>query len=634
MLSFLSPLFLIGAAAAAIPIVLHLLKREPEVRVRFPTVALLKNAPVEHTEKRRIREWLLLALRVATLVLLAVAFARPFLASGVALESAGITIIALDTSASLTAPGAFDRVKQLARDAVSRVPSGQLIGVITFADLATLVAQPSADRAFARAAIDAAAPGFGAARYYGALGAAVQAFGGRRGTIVVVTDLQENGLDAAAAASVPESTSVEIADVGPMPPNLAVTAVRSVGDRIIASVFNSDTAARDARLRLTLDDRSAGDASVTVGPHASADVEFGQASRAAAAAVAVEDASGIQADNLRYAVLGQSHRPTVLVVTATGDLGREAFYVQQALVAGATTKNSYQVQGVGAAQLSAWDSSRFGPAVAVFLLSTRGLERRGREALATYVRSGGGLVIAAGPEIDGEVVADVLGADTRLRVSLSEGRDRDQRSLERSFAVSDARHPVFQIFAPEMSPFGQVRFPGAASIEGSGCQAIGRFTTGAPALLECPVGDGRALVLASDLDGRWNDLPLHVAFVPFLSESVRYLGSGRARVGEFLVGEAPAGVVDRPGVSILAGASAIGASESRRIAVNVDPRESDPARISVEEFQAGVMRLKNADRAEGRLGTRDEDRQHLWQYVLCLMIGLLVVEGFVARRTA
>ena len=85
MLSFLSPLFFAGAAAARFPIVLHLLKREPEPRVKFAAVKLLKRAPVEHTEKRHLRELLLLALRVTALVLLALAFARPFFESGAAL---------------------------------------------------------------------------------------------------------------------------------------------------------------------------------------------------------------------------------------------------------------------------------------------------------------------------------------------------------------------------------------------------------------------------------------------------------------------------------------------------------------------------------------------------------------------
>src|SRR5215510_1556836 len=110
MLSFLSPLFLAGAAAAAIPIVLHLLKREPEPRVKFAPVKLLRQAPVEDTQKHRLRELLLLALRVASLVLLALAFARPFFASGAAAGATGATIIALDTSSSLS--NRFERARQ------------------------------------------------------------------------------------------------------------------------------------------------------------------------------------------------------------------------------------------------------------------------------------------------------------------------------------------------------------------------------------------------------------------------------------------------------------------------------------------------------------------------------------------
>ena len=55
-MAFLAPLFLVGAAAAAIPIVLHLLKREPEAHVRFSAVQLLRAAPVEHAQKRHLRE--------------------------------------------------------------------------------------------------------------------------------------------------------------------------------------------------------------------------------------------------------------------------------------------------------------------------------------------------------------------------------------------------------------------------------------------------------------------------------------------------------------------------------------------------------------------------------------------------
>ncbi len=115
-ISFLSPLFLVGAAAAAVPILLHLFHRRTEVVIDFPAVSLLKRAPVQQHRRRRLRELLLLALRVVALILLALSFARPYFAGAAAPDSAPLTVIAIDTSMSMTAPGQFDR----ARDAASR----------------------------------------------------------------------------------------------------------------------------------------------------------------------------------------------------------------------------------------------------------------------------------------------------------------------------------------------------------------------------------------------------------------------------------------------------------------------------------------------------------------------------------
>src|SRR5882724_2727682 len=393
MLSFLAPLFLAGAAAAAVPIVLHLLKREPEARVKFAAVKLLKRAPVEHTEKRHLRELLLLALRIAALLLLAFAFARPFFATGAASSTAGVTVVALDTSYSLSAPGRFERAKQLAKDAITRAPAGDLVGVVTFADDAQIVAKAGTDRVLAIAAIDEAAAGFGATRYRAALSAAAQSLDGRRGTMIVVTDLQENGWDAGDRALVPESATIEVADVGAPPPNLAITAVRPQADRVTATVRNSGPRARDAHLRLTIDDRPAGDVTVSIGSNQSAEATFAGAPRGTAAVVSVDDPDGIQADNARFAVLGGTGRPAVLVVTGAGDLAREAFYVQHALAAAASSDTAFQVAGVGGAQLSTWTDDRLNGYAAVLLLSTRGLERRGRELLASSVRAGGGILV-------------------------------------------------------------------------------------------------------------------------------------------------------------------------------------------------------------------------------------------------
>jgi hypothetical protein len=191
---------------------------------------------------------------------------------------------------------------------------------------------------------------------------------------------------------------------------------------------------------------------------------------------------------------------------------------------------------------------------------------------------------------------------------------------------------VFHAFAGNPASLGLVTFQSAARVSGTGCQTLARFTTGDTALVECPAGEGRALVLASDLNNRWNDFPLHATFVPFVHEAVRYLASSRAHAVDYLIGDAPAGVKRTPGIATLSdGAS----GRSKTIAVNVDPRESDPVRLTIDDFQSAVTRLKEtaggATRGEAR---QQEDQQHLWQYALAAMAILLAAEGVLAARTA
>src|SRR5262249_43381504 len=209
-----------------------------------------------------------------------------------------------------------------------------------------------------------------------------------------------------------------------------------------------------------------------------------------AAVVRVEDPGGIAADNERYALVGGVSKPAVLVVTGAGDMTREAFYVQHALSAGGVRNATFQVVGTSGAQLASWTDDRLAPHAAVFLLSTRGLERRGRELLSNYARSGGGLFIAASGAVDGDIVADVPGSGSTLQIAAVEAAKAPPRAL----APADVRHPIFRAFSGNGTTLGLVRFDRIARIAGSGCQTLARFTTGDPAFLECPAGDGRALV--------------------------------------------------------------------------------------------------------------------------------------------
>jgi hypothetical protein len=632
-MGFLTPLFLLGGLTAAVPVVLHLLKRNPEQRVLFSAVHLLRQAPVEHSSRRRLRELLLLALRVTALLLLTFAFARPFFASSFA-TSGATTVIALDTSLSMSAPGQFEKARQLAKEAVAAAPAGDLVAVVTFADGAQVASRPSGDRSAANSAVDAAQPGAGGTRYRAAVNAAVDLLRGRPGTIVVVTDLQETGWDVGDQAHVPDSVTVQVADVGAPPPDIAVTSARIAGERVVAAIRNAGSAPASVHVRLNVHDapgagtdtRVAAETTVPIGGGQTASVTF-TAPKGRWASVTVDDATGAAADNVRYLVLDAA-RPTVLVITASGDLSRDAFYLGEAMVAAGEDGRAYAVAGVAAGELASWDRAKLDAHTAVVLTSTRALEHHGRELLTGYLNRGGGMLVTAGPDVDGDVLQEVL-AGPRISI-VTPGAAASGTRVIRTWVASDVRHPVVRAFGSARGVLGLVQFQRVSVVRTDDCPVLARFTSGEPALIDCASGDGHALVIASDLDNRGNDFPLHATFVPFVHESLKYLTGGEQRAAEYMVADVPAGVPPVPGI-----ADARGGAASTLVAVNVDPAEMDPGRLTTDEFRSAVTTTGAGAQQGVRLQAQEtEERQHIWQYALAVMVAMMVVESWLAAKVA
>ena len=188
------------------PIVLHLFRRRTETVVEFPAVRLLRQAPVEQRRRRRLRELLLLALRVTALVLLAVAFARPYFAGRRWPPTPPVTVVAVDTSFSLSAPGVFARARQLAAEAVREAPPTHAVALVAFDE----AARPSSSRPPIEgrviAAVGALAPGASGTRYAAALARAAEVLGARQGRVAIVTDLQQAGGRDGAHAGLPRTS--------------------------------------------------------------------------------------------------------------------------------------------------------------------------------------------------------------------------------------------------------------------------------------------------------------------------------------------------------------------------------------------------------------------------------------------
>ena len=83
-MAFLAPLFFAGLVALAVPILVHLTHKERKDVVVFPSLMFLTKIPYQAVRRQRIRNWLLFAMRCLALILLAFAFARPFLTKAAA----------------------------------------------------------------------------------------------------------------------------------------------------------------------------------------------------------------------------------------------------------------------------------------------------------------------------------------------------------------------------------------------------------------------------------------------------------------------------------------------------------------------------------------------------------------------
>jgi hypothetical protein len=593
--------------------------------IDFAATRFLRSAPVEHSRRRRLRELILLALRVAALCLLAFAFARPYLAQSAAALSAPVTVVLVDTSASMSAPGQFERARTAAKEAIRNAPAASSVGLVAFGSSADVIAVPSDDRAGALAAIDKLQAGAGATQYRAALARAAEAIGERNGRFVVVTDLQQTGWDAADEGAVPDRISVEVADVRGPNANIAVTSLRLDGTDAVALVHNYGERPVREQVAFSVDGKRFNSVAVEIPAANSVEARASVEGRARGLLTAtLDDPAGYAADNARYLVLDASHSPAVLAITATGQPS-DVFYLERAVLV-AEDAGGFRFRSVSGPAFSGLSPDALADVGAVLVLGTRGIDARGRDLLGAYVKSGGGLLVAAGPDVDPKVLGEALGPVVPTAVG-----ERAAAKTVR-FAPADSRHPVFRLFGG-VGTLGNVAFARTAAVRPSPtAEVIARYTDGSAALVEESATGGRVLIFASDLNNRWNDFPVQPAFVPFVHETMRYLAASRAPRSEYLVGELPGAAGAKPGATELPATGALDA-KPRRVAVNVDPRESDPGRITADAFRAGITRLNAVAAQQARAQARErEEGQRLWQYGLILMIVSLAAEGVIGRR--
>ncbi|MDE2761390.1 MAG: BatA domain-containing protein [Gemmatimonadota bacterium] len=683
-MGFLTPLFLIGLAGLAIPVLIHLTRQEKGKPLRFPSLMFLRRIPFEETSKRRIRHWALLAIRLAALALLVAAFARPFVRGG-ALASVGgpgpeEVVILLDRSYSMELGDHWRQAVARAGEVAAALRPQDRVSLVTFSETPHLVHRSISDPARIAATLDTLRTGSLATRIGPTVKVARSTLAASelpRRRVVVISDFQRAGWRPDPDATLPAEVTVEAIAIGEgSAANLALSDLglhrESAGARervtVSARLVNTGAAATTTEVTLAVDETGIGTASVTVPAGGAVPVAFAPFTLThpftrGEVRVAEPSGTGLSEDNTLHFVASPGGDLQVLIVDPLGQ-GDSNLHLRGALgiAEGAGFRTRLLRGAPGGSQLESAD--------VVVLNAAPFPGGEAGDRLRGFVKDGGGLLVALGrrssvPSVHADFFPATIGP-------VSEGGG------ERRIGFVDYDHAVFEAFlGPRSGDFSRAAVYRTRRLDVTDGRVIARFDDGSPALVEGRPGKGRVLVWATGLDRFWNDLPLQPVYLPFVHRMTRFLG-GRGEVPAWhlagttvslsALAEAGADLAIPPGaVAMEPGGGSVALDpetsllrlDSRGIweirppgerpehpvavAANVDVAESDMTRMDIEEFLAAVGGGPGAAEAAGdttptntsTAEPRAEDfegRQSFWRYLLAAVFLLMVSETVLANR--
>jgi hypothetical protein len=135
-MQFLYPAFLFALLSLAIPVIIHLFYFRRFKKVYFSNVRFLKEIKEETSSRSRLRNLIVLAMRLLALLFLVLAFAQPFIPQDVEVKQGAKAVsIFVDNSFSMSALSQdvplVDRAKQRAREIVEAYSVEDLFQILT-----------------------------------------------------------------------------------------------------------------------------------------------------------------------------------------------------------------------------------------------------------------------------------------------------------------------------------------------------------------------------------------------------------------------------------------------------------------------------------------------------------------------
>ncbi len=675
-MSFLNPLFFIGSLVLAVPILVHLVKKDKSEIVRFSSLMFLLRIPKKAIRQQKLRNLLLMAMRLLLIALLIGAFARPYLvrSDDALVPETGdqAVVIVMDNSYSMTYGTNFERMKDEANNRIDALAPGEPAALVSFSDRANLLGSPTDDPAELKAIVAALQATSNRTSYYEAFTLADRVLAQLAGydrELVVISDFQRNGWNRTSRESVIDANvRTELVDLGvENPDNVGIDSVgvdatvftRTYEGQLLARINNHDLA-RNTNVGVTLEinDRIVDRQDVAIPADSSVLAEFTGFDLPmgySLGRVRIEDADQLASDNEFRFVILRRDRLRVLIA----DAGREeqSFFLEQAF--SSAPDLPFEIEVRQANNLSPAELENF---EVVIINDVPQLTDAFRDKLDELRGTGQGQLIFLGENANVDLWNTYTALPVRLGAKVFVESDRDQSFY--SLTTYERSHDVFSpLEEGARLTLNTARFFAFSEMEPKeGAVTVASFEDGSAAIVDSSAEDPGLLVVGSPVDNVWNDLPLNVSFLPVIHEMARYLARYNDSSAWYQLGEAvpvtvgaeeTAALIDPNGDRLtLAETSTTGrrfftpdlagfhelrvGPETTRIAVNAPTSESLLERMLPDDLMASVQRLEG-EVARGALiaeadGNDYAERQNWWWYLFLFALLLGIGEIYVGNR--
>jgi uncharacterized membrane protein len=689
-MTFLNPAILFGLLAASIPVLIHLLNLRKLKKIEFSTLQFLKELQKNKIRKIKMKQWLLLALRVLIILLIVTAFARPTL-EGVSIggtTSAAKTtaIFILDDTYSMSVidqqGSYFNKAKQTIKAIVNQMQEGDEVGLILASHQPEEINLTTNLERFI-AEVDDIQISFVSSELNNAIIKAATIVGASQNfnkEIYLFTDFQKQRLASqnnlidlgdllneqvrfyAFDYSGKESLNAGISD-------LKINTQIFEKDKPIkfeATVSNySSSPLSNLVVSLFIEGERAAQQSLNMNPGESKTANLEAPAKGTGLIetnVEIEEDDILQ-DNKRFTSIYIPERINVLIIS---DKDGEARYLNLALQSGAANGfvkvTNKKVNQIGTTQLNNFD---------VVIINSSDFTSANVKLKDFLSRSKGIVIFPSSTGTMEEFNSSLIGLS--LPASNKLIAVENNQSIE--FDETDFNHPLFadiflderkkQIESPKINTYHKINTSGKG-------KSIIKLIDGSSFLSEYNIGGGTVFLFSSSADLSWSDFPLKSVFAPLLNKMVLYLTSNKSEREEHFAGEKiNVNVSERtlPQIKILrpdskedifnlneAGASNYftysfsdltgnykfftGDKFLTSVSVNTNPLESDSEYLTEGEFEQYLNKINfqgsylKIDKDENPVQKILQARfgSELWRYFLIAALILALIEMAVARN--